>query len=113
VSPDGLLEAQLLHAGDHAEAALIGLRGISIRQIALELTYLTWQRQPDCSDFWVPALSRDAIRKAHCNFGLLLRMPSIDNLVWQRLSLDSAGRWLFILDNVANGDMLLQPQADA
>ncbi len=47
-------------------------------------------------------------------------MPGLDDetsdvlgLVQKRLSLDSAGRWLFILDNVDDGDMLLLPLADA
>jgi hypothetical protein len=98
---------------NYAEAALIGLGGISKTQIALQLAYLTWQRQPGLLGALGSSAQLRRCPQGVLQYCLLLCVPSVDNLLWQRLSLDSAGRWLFILDNIDDSDMLLQPQADA
>jgi hypothetical protein len=74
--------------------------------------YLTWQWQPD---FWGSRVQPRRLSARHtATLAFCLCVPGLDDeqadmlgLVLQRLSLDSAGRSLFALDNVDDGAVLL------
>jgi hypothetical protein len=60
-------------------------------------------------------MSRDTVRKAYLDIGQQLMVPGLDDekadvfrLVQRHLNLESSGRWLFVLDNADDFDMLLQ-----
>jgi hypothetical protein len=62
----------------------------------------------------VPAISREGFEQAYRNIGKLLGIPGIadDNsdvkqLVWTRLSDETSGDWLMIVDNVDDIGLLL------
>jgi tetratricopeptide (TPR) repeat protein len=114
------LETKLAPTGHAKKVALIGLGGIGKTQIALELAYRTRAKFASCSVFWVPALSRESVRKAYVDIGEKLSVAGLDEpkadvfgLVRQHLSSESAGQWLLILDNADDDEMwFAQPSGD-
>ncbi len=114
------LEGRLAHTGRFTKAALVGLGGIGKTQIALELAYRTRDRAPKTSVFWVPALSRDTVRKAFVDIGRRLNVPGLEEptadvfgLVQQRLNDDAAGQWLLVIDNADDLEMWFEPLANS
>jgi hypothetical protein len=106
------LEEKLAPTGRAKKVALIGLGGIGKTQIALELAYRTRAKFAGCSIFWVPALSRESVRKAYVDIGRRLNVAGLDEpkadalgLVQQRLNSESVRQWLLILDNADDDEM--------
>ncbi len=98
--------------GHLKKVAIIGLGGIGKTQIALELAHRTWDKYRGSSVFWVPALSREAVRKAFVDIGRQLNVPGLAEpeaevfgIVQQRLSCTSTGQWLLIIDNADDAEM--------
>lgn len=86
--------------------AICGLGGVGKTQIAMELAHQTREQYPDCSVFWVPAMSPDSIHQAyeevagHLGIGAPEKEDvDITQLVNNHLSQASTGRWLLIFDN--------------
>ncbi|KAJ5634214.1 hypothetical protein N7528_002056 [Penicillium herquei] len=92
--------------------ALYGLGGIGKTQVALQLARWVKTHIPNCSVFWVPALSIESFEQACSQIAKELRIPQTPEdgspmeLVCRQLSSDKAGKWLFIVDNADDIDLL-------
>ncbi|KZF26958.1 FabD/lysophospholipase-like protein [Xylona heveae TC161] len=113
------IESKLFIEGGCSKMAVYGLGGIGKTQIVLELAYRTMEKRPDCSIFWLPAISVDAMKKAYLDIGRQLQLPGLDEkdadivaLLQQHLSQDSSGQWLLIIDNADDVDMWFASGAD-
>ncbi|KAH6991973.1 hypothetical protein EDB82DRAFT_459264 [Fusarium venenatum] len=92
--------------------ALVGLGGIGKTQIALGFVYQTKERRPDYSIFWVPVLSDETAERAYADIAKKLRLQKtsededVKDLVCQYLSTDEAGKWLLIVDNADDQELI-------
>ncbi|KAK6819500.1 hypothetical protein PG987_015983 [Apiospora arundinis] len=98
---------------------LEGLGGVGKTQIALEVSYRVRRQHPDCSIFWVPALSMLTFEKAYREIGQALGLSGIDYentdvkaLVKTALSNEDLGKWLMVVDNVDDMDLLYDKSGD-
>ncbi|KFA68627.1 hypothetical protein S40285_09472, partial [Stachybotrys chlorohalonatus IBT 40285] len=90
-----------------------GLGGIGKTQLTIEVAYRIRDTHPDCSVFWVPAVSTVMFENACREIGQALRIPGIDDdkadvkgLVKTALSRNNAGSWLLIVDNADDAELL-------
>ena len=103
-----------LSSDTHCErVAVVGLGGVGKTQVVLEFAYRKREISPNCSVFWIPAVSSATFEQAYLQIGQLLQIPRITEksadvkqLVKMKLSQESAGQWLLILDNADDIDML-------
>ncbi|KFZ16903.1 hypothetical protein V501_02016 [Pseudogymnoascus sp. VKM F-4519 (FW-2642)] len=106
----------ILHTEDTEEdcqrAALVGLGGVGKTQIALECAFQLQSASPTCSVFWVQASDATSFENAYRNIGQQLRIPGLDDekgdvkkLVKARLSQESSGKWLMVVDNADDYEM--------
>jgi hypothetical protein len=106
----------ILHTEDTKEdcqrAALVGLGGVGKTQIALECAFQLQSASPMCSVFWVQASDATSFENAYRNIGQQLRIPGLDDekadvkkLVKARLSQESSGKWLMVVDNADDYEM--------
>ncbi|KAJ5938174.1 hypothetical protein N7454_004516 [Penicillium verhagenii] len=92
--------------------ALFGLGGIGKTQVALQLARWVRAHVPDCSVLWAPALSLGSFEQACSQIAKELQIPlnadgeSAMESVQRYLSSDKAGKWLFIVDNADDAEML-------
>jgi hypothetical protein len=70
---------------------------------------------PECSVFWVPAISKESVELAYREIGNLLCIPGIAeenvdarSLVNTTLNAATRGNWLMIVDNADDPDVLLR-----
>ncbi|KAJ6113349.1 hypothetical protein N7523_006666 [Penicillium sp. IBT 18751x] len=91
--------------------ALLGQGGIGKTQVALQFAHWVKKHVPGCSAFWAPALSFESYEQA-CS-QILKRLgihPNADHssmeMVCEYLSSDAAGRWLLIVDNADDPNLL-------
>src|SRR5271154_4250117 len=101
-----MLETKLFQPNRCQRVAVLGLGGVGKSRIALELAYRTKSQRPMYSIFWVQATDALAFEKDLFEIGKKLKIQGIEDekagikgLVKQRLSHESAGEWLMILDN--------------
>ncbi|KAM0366288.1 hypothetical protein ACHAPY_009187 [Fusarium culmorum] len=95
--------------------ALVGLGGIGKTQIALSFAYQMKEHRPDYSIFWVPVLSDETAERAYADIAKKLRLQKssedededVKDLVCQYLSSDEAGKWLFIVDNADEEELIV------
>ena len=97
---------------DFSKAAVYGLGGIGKTQVVLELAYRTRDTIPDCSIFWIPALTADTFRQAYREIGRQLKIPGMDSpdcaieeRVKDYLSAQYQGRWLLAVDNADDTEL--------
>ena len=95
------------------QVALVGLGGIGKTQTALEFAYRVKVGWPDYSIFWVPAVSMESMEQACGEIARILEIPraadakeDIKELVKQHLSNDATGKWLLIVDNADNMNLV-------
>ncbi|KAF5136426.1 Regulatory protein AfsR [Metarhizium anisopliae] len=92
--------------------ALAGLGGVGKTQIALHFVYQLKEKRPDYSIFWVPLLGHETVERAYREIAKKLRLQKssdnedIKDLVYQYLSLCKADKWLFILDNTDDQELM-------
>jgi hypothetical protein len=85
---------------------IYGLGGCGKTAIALEAAYELRDRNPLCAVFWIAAFSRESVEQSFQEIGVLLNIPGILNqennakqLVKARLSDETFGPWLLVVDN--------------
>lgn len=97
---------------DCQRTVLEGLGGVGKTQIALEAAYRVCDRDQDCSVFWVPAITVATFEVAYREIGRALGTTGIEDdkadvkgMVKTALE-RTAGRWLLIVDNIDNVELL-------
>ncbi|KAK8036718.1 FabD/lysophospholipase-like protein [Apiospora phragmitis] len=110
-----LLQQKLFTSQDCRTLAILGLGGVGKTQVALEFAYWVKKSQPDCSIYWVPAYSQESFEKAYLDIaqkiGISVDIDKEDPKITLRnhLSSEGAGRWLWIVDNADDGNILSGP----
>ncbi|KAI0119738.1 acyl transferase/acyl hydrolase/lysophospholipase [Daldinia grandis] len=90
--------------------ALVGLGGVGKTQVALQLAYWARENEPEYSIFWVPAQSYATFEQAYQDMArkLAIKSPEEDirNVMRDYLSSERAGKWLIIVDNADDLDLI-------
>ena len=107
------LTQKLLLTKECQRLALVGLGGVGKSQVALEFAYTVRETRPEFSIFWVAALSAESFEQACTDIARKLHITQaagdqedVKELVKQSLSAETAGRWLLIVDNADDMDIL-------
>ncbi|KAH8684468.1 putative kinesin [Tricladium varicosporioides] len=97
---------------DCQRVALVGLGGVGKTQIALECAFQLQKLIPNLSVLWVRASGPTSFDTAYRDIGHRLKIPGIEDdkadvktLVQTRLSQETAGKWLMIIDNADDYDI--------
>lgn len=99
--------------------ALFGLGGVGKTQVALQFAYWVKKHETAFSIFWAPALSTASFEKAYLEIGRELDLTLDDDrehsmtLIRKHLSSTKAGRWLLIVDNADDMDVMFGPDRTA
>ena len=98
---------------DCQRTAIEGLGGVGKTQIALEAAFQVRDEHQDHSVFWVPAVDATSFENAYREIGRQLKVAGIDedkadvrSLVKTALGHERAGRWLLIVDNADDIELL-------
>ncbi|KAJ5675983.1 hypothetical protein N7462_008880 [Penicillium macrosclerotiorum] len=108
-----VLKQKLFIQANSEKLALCGLGGIGKTQVALQLAGWVKTHIPDCSVFWAPAFSLESFEQGCSQIANELQIyPSLDGenpmeIVHRHLSSDRSGRWLFIVDNADDIELLV------
>jgi tetratricopeptide (TPR) repeat protein len=109
----GTLETlrDLLFNQECPSVALTGLGGVGKTQVALELAFWTKENKANCSVFWFPALSEAAFEQAYTDIARKLEIRRVDDQdvkesVRQYLGSEAAGRWLLVVDNADDVELV-------
>ncbi|KAF4910868.1 Lactam utilization protein lamB [Colletotrichum fructicola] len=93
--------------------AIVGLGGIGKTQVAIEAAYRVREAHPDCSVFWVPAVSVEMFGNHYRKIGRALKLKNIEDpkadvktLVRTALERDDINSWLLIVDNADDTGLL-------
>ncbi|KAL3432938.1 hypothetical protein BDV09DRAFT_172988 [Aspergillus tetrazonus] len=88
--------------------AITGLGGVGKTQVALELAYRMRDREPRCSIFWIPCITREAVEQAYLaiadTIGIHADPDSVKEQL-QRYFTETKEQWLLIFDNADDIDM--------
>ncbi|KAI9035586.1 uncharacterized protein KD926_003246, partial [Aspergillus affinis] len=89
--------------------AITGLGGVGKTQIALELAYRMRDREPECSIFWIPCTSYEAVEQACMSIAQLVGLHNVEPAeVKERLQAffsQTDEKWILIFDNADAMDM--------
>jgi Cdc6-like AAA superfamily ATPase len=108
----GTLEERLFTTMEYQKFAVVGLGGVGKTQVALQFAHWVKDNKPEYSVFWVPALSFGSFEQAYAEIAkkLGLRESSdkedVKDSVQQHLGSDGAGKWLLVVDNADDMDLL-------
>jgi hypothetical protein len=107
------LKQKLLVNKDCQKVAISGLGGIGKTQVTLQFAYSIKKDCPEFSIFWVQALSMETFEQGYIDIARALGIhqrqenkEDVKLLVQQRLCTKSAGKWLLIVDNADDLDLL-------
>ncbi|KAJ5151145.1 kinesin light chain [Penicillium canariense] len=107
------LKQKLLVNKDCRKVALSGLGGIGKTQVALQFAYSFKEDYPEFSIFWVQALSMETFEQGCMEIARALGLhqdqeskEDVKELIRRQLCTKSAGKWLLIVDNVDDLDLL-------
>lgn len=98
---------------------MFGLGGVGKSQIALELAYRVKEQWPEFSIFWVPAVSAESFELAYrdiatrCSITLDPKEEDPKESVRRYLNSDLAGKWLLIVDNADDEEILFPGSSDS
>ncbi|KAJ5631551.1 uncharacterized protein N7484_011651 [Penicillium longicatenatum] len=109
------LQQRLFIQANTQKLALFGLSGIGKTQVALQFAHWVKKARPEFSIFWVPAYSLQSFEQACLQIvkevGIQQRSEdaseSARELVHHYLRSNAAGKWLFIVDNADDHDLLI------
>ena len=91
------------------KVAITGLGGIGKTQIALELAYRMREREPDCSIFWIPCASYEAVEQACMNIAQIVWIKNVQPAeVKERLKTyfsQTYNNWILIFDDADQMNM--------
>jgi nucleoside phosphorylase len=71
------LEKMISSKDQTQKVAISGLGGVGKTQIALELAYRTQKNDPECSIFWIPSTSMEAMEQAFMSISEQLGLPNV------------------------------------
>ncbi|KAH8707490.1 hypothetical protein GQ44DRAFT_817509 [Phaeosphaeriaceae sp. PMI808] len=112
---DGLdmLKQKLMVSQECQKMTVVGLGGTGKTQVALQFVYTVKETWSEFSVFWVPALSVESFEQTCADIARELHVPrvaggeeDVKELVRQHLSSARAGRWLLVVDNADDPDIL-------
>ncbi|KAF1833407.1 purine and uridine phosphorylase [Decorospora gaudefroyi] len=107
------LRQRLLVEQDCQKMSIVGLGGMGKTQVALQFAFEVKEAQPEWSIFWLPAVSMESFEQACAGIVQALHIPrkrkeedDSKELVKQYLSSSRARRWLLVVDNADNPNIL-------
>ncbi|PVH94219.1 TPR repeat protein [Periconia macrospinosa] len=91
---------------------IVGLGGTGKTQVALQFAYAVKKAWPEFSIFWMPAVSMESFEQACGDIvtALHIRQTADDDvkeLVKRHLSTARAGKWLLVVDNADDRDVVI------
>ncbi|RAO71649.1 uncharacterized protein BHQ10_007661 [Talaromyces amestolkiae] len=111
------LKRKLFQDADCQKVAISGLGGIGKTQVALQFAYSVKEDYPELSIFWVQALSMESFERGCMEIARALGIhhgqeskEDVKMLVRRWLCAKSAGKWLLIVDNADDLDLLRGPK---
>ncbi|KAL4940333.1 hypothetical protein BDV06DRAFT_23172 [Aspergillus oleicola] len=92
--------------------AITGLGGVGKTQVALELAYRLREREPDCSIFWIPCTSHEAVEQACLTIAQMvgiqdMKTVEVKDCIKTYFS-QTDTKWLLIFDNADDMDMWMK-----
>ncbi|KAH0556321.1 hypothetical protein GP486_005753 [Trichoglossum hirsutum] len=107
------LKQKLLVKKDCQKVAISGLGGIGKTQVALQFAYSVKEDYPEFSIFWVQALSMETFEQGCIEIARSIGIhhgqeskDDVKTLVRRHLRSKTAGKWLLIIDNADDLDLL-------
>jgi hypothetical protein len=93
--------------------SIVGLGGTGKTQVALQFAHMVKETWPEYLIFWIPVLSMESFEQACIDIARALHILQLagggedaKELVRQWLSAGRAGKWLLVLDNADDLDIL-------
>jgi hypothetical protein len=110
-----VLQQRLLVERDCQKMSIVGLGGTGKTQVALQFAYMIKEMQLGWSVFWVSAVSMESFGQACAEIAHVLEISITDEddvreLVKVQLGSGQAGRWLLVVDNADDEDVLYGTQ---
>ncbi|KAF0320750.1 kinesin light [Colletotrichum asianum] len=111
--PDIWLWIETRYAGSEMRFALVGLGGFGKSQVAIQFAHQVHDTSPDTSIFWVNASTKATFQDSYRSVAEALELPdrhdpgvNILALVRDWLQKEDVSRWLMVVDNADDVEML-------